>query len=143
MSKRITLTDKYLHPHHLYQLAIFLLFAAGLFLLFPFYMITKSFGVDQTAWQWYYIIPWMGIYMTYCLYLRNQITKAERVPPQKRHLLYWILLGHVIVAIHMQPLDLDRLYGLNIAFCIFSLFVADSYWDFQNIPFRPKKEIVN
>lgn len=84
-------------------------------------------------WQWYFIIPWMIGYTFYCLKLRSKIRVYERISPQKRHIGYWILLGISIIMIHLEPTNLERIYAIDFAFIIFSLFLADSYWDFQKL----------
>jgi len=122
-----------LHPHHIYQLGVIFLFVFGLFLMFPFYLLVEEYGYDMTVWQWYFIIPWMVFYVPYCLKLRAKTGTYERIAPQKRHIGYWVLLGLTVVLIHLQPIDLERIYGIDFAFIIFSLFVADSYWDFKKI----------
>lgn len=87
----------------------------------------------MTIWQWYFIIPWMTGYTFYCLKLRSKIKAYERISPQKRHIGYWILLGISIIMIHLEPTDLERIYAIDFAFIIFSIFLADSYWDFQKL----------
>ena len=122
-----------LDPLHRYQLAIIFLFLLGFFLLFPYWLLIQEYRLDHATWQWYYIIPWVILYSWYCLKLRNKIPREEQVKPQKRHLVYWVILGVVVVLLQRQPIDLERLYGVDFAFIVFSLFLADSYWDFRSL----------
>jgi hypothetical protein len=123
----------HLHPHHIYQLEIIFLFAVGVFLLFPFYLIVEEYRLDMTMWQWYFMIPWMSFFTIYSLRERNKIPAEERINPLKRPIVHWVLLGIGIVFIHIQPIDYERIYSIDIAFSIFSIFLADSYWDFRNL----------
>jgi peptidoglycan/LPS O-acetylase OafA/YrhL len=136
MGKRIILAHKYLHPHHRYQLGVVFLFVLGLVLLFPYALFMTKQGLDQTLYQWYFILPWSILYIMYGLYLRSRVSKEERIRPQKRHLVWWIVLGLALIFYHTQPLNLERLYGVDIIFTIFTLFLADTYWDFKDIPSR-------
>ena len=120
-----------LEPHHIYQLEVIFLFTAGFFAMIPFWMLVKEYNLDMTQWQWYYIIPWMIFFVVYSLKQRTKISIAERTSPLKRPLLLWILLGLSIIMFHLQPTVLSRLYGMDFAFIILSLFVADAYLDFK------------
>ncbi|MFA4831378.1 MAG: hypothetical protein WC862_04425 [Patescibacteria group bacterium] len=122
-----------LHPRHIYQLEIIFLFAAGIFLMFPYYLLVEEYRLDMTVWQWYYIIPWMIFYTLYGLKQRAKIPADERISPLKRPIGHWMLLGITIIMIHLQPINLERIYGIDAAFAILSLFLADSYWDFKKL----------
>src|SRR3989338_2144724 len=134
MNKKF-LSYKYhnLHPHHIYQMGIIFLFVFVFFLMFPFYLLVDEYHLDMTRWQWYYVAPWMTFYTIYCLKLRAKTLPYERISPLKRHIAYWVLLGLGIVLIHLQPIDLERIYSIDFAFGIFSIFLADSYWDFRQL----------
>lgn len=54
----------------------------------------------------------------------------------KRPIIHWIILGISIVYLAAQPNDLEKMRSLNYAFIIFSLFVADGYWDFVKLSWR-------
>ena len=122
-----------LHPHHRYQLGVVFLFMAGVMLMFPFHLLVEEYALDMTVWQWYYVIPWMVFYTIYGLLLRRQITASERIQPQRRHILYWVLLGIALIAFHLRPLDLERPYAIDLVFALFTIFAADAYWDFRDI----------
>jgi hypothetical protein len=122
-----------LAPHHKYQLEVIFLFIAGFFLFFPFYYILEMYHLNQQAWQWVFFVPWMAFYAVYSLRTRASIPPEERINPLKRPLVHWILLGLSIVFLHMQPTKLDHMVSIDIAFSIFSLFLADSYWDFTEM----------
>lgn len=135
MTWKKQLSYKYhiLHPHHIYQLGVIFLFVTGFFLLFPYYLFVEEYHLDMTVWQWYFIIPWMILYLLYCLRLRGKIKPSERIDPHKKHIAYWMLLGIAVIMIHLQPINLERIYAIDFAFTVFSIFVADSYWDFKKL----------
>ncbi len=85
----------------------------------------------MATWQWYYTIPWTILYSWKCLTLRNHTKKQERVKPLKRPIVHWVILGIIIIAVQLNPVDLERIYSIDLVFIIFTLFLADSYWDFQ------------
>ena len=120
-------------PHHRYQLEVVLLFVFGFFLFIPYYLALEELGLNLQAWQWYFFWPWMLLYVLYSLNLRRKIKPGERVSPLKRPIGHWVLLGVALIALHLQPTDLIKLQSLDLMFGVFSLFMADAYWDFKNI----------
>ncbi len=125
-----------LSPHHHYQYSVIFLFVFGFFLFFPFYLIIKNFDLDGQIWQWYFFFPWMAFYIIYCLKQRAKILPVEELNPLKRHLIHWILLGLTLVMMAMQPNDLKNYRAIDYAFIIFSLFLADGYWDYKKLSWR-------
>lgn len=62
-----------------------------------------------------------------------KIKDNERINPLKRPIIHWLLLGITIIALLIQPIDLSgRLIVLDYSFIVFSIFVADGYWNFKN-----------
>lgn len=120
-----------LSPRHLYQLELILLFAAGFFLFFPYYNLMRLYEVDMQRWQWYFFFPWMGFFTAYSLVARNKIKTADRIPPLRRSIAHWVLLSLALVALHAQPTSMKELYSIDVAFTIFTIFLADAYWDFK------------
>lgn len=84
----------------------------------------------MTVFQWYFTIPWTLIYISWGLKLRGRIPKGERISPLKRPIMHWILLGIAIIAYQLEPINLERYYSFDLTFIVFTLFLADSYWDF-------------
>jgi len=54
----------------------------------------------------------------------------------KRPIIHWVILGISIVCLATQPTDLEKMQTINYAFILFSLFVADGYWDFRKVKLR-------
>lgn len=122
-----------LNPLHHYQMELILLFVAGFFLFFPFYLLMKEFNLNLQKWQWAFFIPWMVFYVLYSLETRSKIPPVEQKNPLKRPIVHWLLLGLSVVALQIQPTDLRELQSVNLSFIILSLFLADSYWDFKKL----------
>ena len=120
-------------PHHRYQLEVIFLFTFGLLLFLPFYLAIDEFDINMQTWQWIFFWPWMLFYSLYSLNMRKKIKPEERVSTLKRPIGHWVLLGLAIVAFQIQPQNLNHIYSLDLMFFIFSLFLADSYWDFKQI----------
>lgn len=125
-------STKTLHPHHKYQLEVVFLFASGIFLLVPFLVLLQEYNLELYTYQWYFFWPWMLFYSWYSLVTRAQTLPEERVTPLKRPIMHWVLLGLLITTYYLSPISLTHPRSLDIAFIIFTLFLADSYWDFRN-----------
>lgn len=125
-------------PHHRYQIEIILLFVAGFFLFIPYFIFIEELFLDMQVWQWAFFYPWVTFYVLYSLKTRKTITKYEQINPLKRPVVHWVLLGISLIVLHQQPADPTDLQSLDLMFGIFSLFLADSYWDFKDIKFWKK-----
>lgn len=118
-------------PHHRYQLDVILLFSSGVFLLIPYLYLLEEYQLSIITWQWAFFIPFMLLYISYSLLLRSRIDHSEYVPPLKRTLIPWILLGTTIISWwYVSPPRLTMPMALPIAFVIASIFVVDAYYDF-------------
>jgi len=133
LKKIITSDYKILSQRHHYQLTVILLFTFGFLLIIPYYLLIQMLNLNKYAYQWYFFVPWMFFYIIYCLVQRSKIKVYERRPARKRPIGHWVILGLVIIYIHLQPSSLEDLYSLDLGFLIFTLFLADSYWDFRKI----------
>ena len=90
----------------------------------------KDAGLDIATYQWYFTIPWTIVYTLSCLWLRSNVPPGDQIAPLKRPLVHWVLLGILLIAYQTVPTDLSRLYSFDIPFIVFTLFMADAYWDF-------------
>jgi len=122
-----------LSPHHRYQLEIIFLYTVCLFLFIPYYLFLEEFQLDKSSYQWYFFFPFMIFYTVYSLNTRNKITDEEKINPRKRHIIHWVLFGLIVIFMQLQPSDLSKLQSVDLSFFVFSLFLADSYWDFKKI----------
>jgi len=123
-------TPAILLPHHIYQLKVIFLFVLGFFLFILLWHIVMTKNGNMYWYQWWYFWIWESFYILYLLKVRNAIPKKERINPQKRPIIYWIILGVALVALSQSSFSVERFLALDYSFIIFSLFLADSYWDF-------------
>lgn len=131
---------QHLPAHHRYQLEVFFLFVVSFFLVIPFWMILDAYGLDIRRWEWAFFWSWLVLYVGYSLWMRSKISRDERINPLKRPIAHWVLLGITLIAIHLQPTDLQQMQILDPMFAVFSIFLADSFWDFKKIKlFRTKR----
>ena len=122
-----------LQPHHKYQLEVIFLFIGGLFLFFPYYfLIEEIYFFNMDVWQWYFFWPWMLFYTLYSLRMRSKISRQERVAPLKRPMLYWIVLGIALAVMNTSRYAITPLLSVDLMYIIFTLNLADSYWDFKS-----------
>ncbi len=131
--KFLSIKHQHLCPHHHYQMTVILTYFFSFFILFPFYLLLDELKLDKNVWQWFFFVPWTIIYILYNLKQRAKIKDTERIEPLKRPIIHWIILGITITALLIQPINLEgRMIILDYSFIIFTLFVADGYWDFKN-----------
>ncbi|MBH41694.1 MAG: hypothetical protein CL685_03195 [Candidatus Magasanikbacteria bacterium] len=117
-------------PHHIYQLKLIFLFVLGFFLFVFLWHIAAENNANMYLYQWWYFWIWESFYVIYLLKVRNTIPKKERINPKKRPIIYWVILGITLVALSQSSFSVERFLALDYSFIIFSLFLADSYWDF-------------
>lgn len=128
-----TIAHPHICAHHRYQLEVIFLFIAGFFLIFPYYLFLETYGLSVETWQWLFFIPWLAFYISYCLYERNQIPDTEMRAPLIRPIGHWVIFGLSLVVMHEESQLFHGLgtEALDLAFIVFSLFLADSYLDFH------------
>ena len=116
-----------------YQLdIIFLFFALALIVWLAFYAL-KYLGADPHEFEWFMSAPVIILYAAYILQVRDKINISERRKPTGASLVYWIVLGIILIATFLTPVAASDYWSLNIFYVIFTLFLADSYWDFKKI----------
>ncbi|MEK7643909.1 MAG: hypothetical protein AAB390_01250 [Patescibacteria group bacterium] len=133
------------HPHrlsplHHYQLGMIFSFVLGMFFYIVYLVLIENYQLEEMRWGWYYIIPWAIIYTIYCLHLRGKINGAVKINALKRPFAHWVILGISLIYFNViRENEFQSLHpSLNAAFVLFSLFMADSYWDFVKTRNSPK-----
>ncbi len=126
-----------------YQLdIIFLFFALLIFIGLVFYGLS-SFGEDPHNFEWYTAGPLIVLYFAYVWEIRSKINISERRGVTGKTLIYWIILGITLFVNFYGPISAQEYLTIDILFIIFTLLLADSYWDFKKISlkefFRPKQ----
>lgn len=128
-----------------YQLdIIFLFFALLIFINLIFYGLS-FFGQDPHNFEWFTVGPLILLYFAYIWKIRNKIKISERRKLTGKTLIYWLALGIILFANFDSPISAKEYITINILFIIFTLFLADSYWDFKKISlksFKDKKELL-
>ncbi|MBI2037727.1 MAG: hypothetical protein HYT15_02215 [Candidatus Magasanikbacteria bacterium] len=119
-----------------YQLDIIFLFVALLIFIMLFFYFIAYFGQDPHKFQWYVAGPLLILYAVYIWEIRNKINISERRCLTNKTLTLWILLGIGLFAIFDQPIPAKEYLSLNVLFILFTLFLADSYWDFKKISMK-------
>lgn len=127
-----------------YQLDIIFLFFALLIIIGLVFLGLSYFGQDPHNFEWYTAGPLVVLYFAYVWEIRNKIKLPERRKLTGKTLIYWIALGIILFANFSAPISAKEYLTVNILFIIFTLLLADSYWDFKKITLkslRDKKEL--
>jgi hypothetical protein len=119
-----------------YQLdIIFFFFAMEIFLwLLLFYI--ETLGVDPYKYQWFIAVPLIAVYVVNLLKIRDTIKLSERRRTTARSLIYWIILGIILIATYSAPIPAGDFLSIDLFFIIFTIILADSYWDFKKISLK-------
>ncbi|HSR88885.1 MAG TPA: hypothetical protein VLK22_00605 [Candidatus Udaeobacter sp.] len=127
-----------------YQLDIIFLFFALILILALIFYTLSHFGKDPHDFEWYTAAPLILLYFAYLWNIRSKINISERRRLTSKTLIYWIALGIILFNRFNSPISLNQYLTIKIMFIVFTLLLADSYWDFKKITitsFRDKKEI--
>ncbi len=127
-----------------YQLDIIFLFFALLIFIGLLFFGLSYFGEDPHNFEWYTAGPLVVLYFAYIWEIRNKINISERRRLTGKTLIYWIALGVILFTNFSSPISVKEYLTIDILFIIFTLLLADSYWDFKKITlksFRDKKEL--
>ncbi|MFA6485777.1 MAG: hypothetical protein WCT40_00190 [Candidatus Magasanikbacteria bacterium] len=116
-----------------YQLDIVFLFFAFLLLVWALFYFFKFIGVDPHRYEWLIAIPILIIYITGLLRVRATVVLSDRRTLTGKSLFYWIALGVMVFASYSSPIPASDYWSINALFLAFTIFLADSYWDFRAI----------
>lgn len=116
-----------------YQLDIIFLFFAEITIIGIFYFLIKNYGADPHEYEWFVAGPLILFYIIFLYKTRNKINIHERRALTNKTLIYWIALGVSIFLSYATPLSARDYITIDIFFIIFTLFLADSYWDFKKL----------
>ncbi len=127
-----------------YQLDIIFLFFALLILVWSAFFMLEYFGADPHNYEWYIVGPPLALYIAVLWKIRAKISLHERRAATAKSMFYWIALGVSLVASYESPIPAADYWSINVLFIVFTLLLADSYWDFKKLnlkSFRDKREI--
>ena len=119
-----------------YQLDIIFLFFALLIIIGLVFFGLSSFGEDPHNFEWYTAGPLIVLYFAYVWEIRNKINISERRGMTGKTLVYWIALGITLFISFDSPIPAREYLTIDILFIIFTLLLADSYWDFKKISLK-------
>lgn len=107
----------------------------GIILWTSFYLLSY-FGSDPRRYEWLISAPFLILYATYFLRLRNKISLADRRRLTTWSLIKWVALGIVLVLTTSTPISAREYASLKLLYIAFTIFLADSYFDFRNITLK-------
>ena len=119
-----------------YQLdIIFLFFAFGVILRVAL-LTLQGLGIDPHRVEWYVAAPLIALYGAYLWEIRNRISISDRRQLTGKSLIYWITLGIIVSVNYAEPLAVNEYWSMDLLLLLFTLFLADSYWDFKKLRLR-------
>jgi len=79
------------------------------------------------------VVPLLIFYIVGLASIRGTISLTDRRYLTGKSLAYWIALGVMLFASYETPVAASDYWSINALFLVFTLFLADSYWDFRAI----------
>ena len=119
-----------------YQLDIIFYFLLTLLLTWGSFYLLEQSGRDPHDYEWYIAGPILIAYGLWLWRVRGLINLSERRRLTGRTFIYWILLGIAMFASYITPLPASEYWSLNILYILFTLLLADSYWDFRALQLK-------
>jgi len=116
-----------------YQLDIIFLFFALIIILGVYFLILYGLELDAHDYEWFLGGPLILFYSLYIWNIRQKINIHERRKVTGKTLFYWISLGIILFSGYSTPLTAIDHITVDIFFIVFTLFLADSYWDFRKL----------
>lgn len=123
-----------------YQLDIIFLFFALILIMWSYFYSLNYLGVDPHRYEWFVAGPLLFFYIFYIYKIRNEIAIIDRRSLTTKSLVYWILLGVSLFSTYTTPIPAGDYWSINVLFFAFTLFLADSYWDFKSITLKSLKK---
>jgi len=116
-----------------YQLDIIFLFFALITVVGLSFFALKYLGADPHNYEWIIAGPLILFYFLYLMKIRKLINIKDRRQITSKSLIYWIILGIGLFSGYSSPIGAKEYWSVNLLFLIFTLMLADSYWDFRTI----------
>lgn len=114
-----------------YQLDIIFLFFAFILIIWSYFYGLEYLGADPHNFEWLVSLPLIAIYFFYLFHLRSRIELSSRRKATAKTMVYWIALGVSLFLTYSTPVAARDFWSIRVFFIIFTLFLADSYWDFS------------
>ncbi|OGH70336.1 MAG: hypothetical protein A2754_01190 [Candidatus Magasanikbacteria bacterium RIFCSPHIGHO2_01_FULL_47_8] len=119
-----------------YQLDIIFLFFGISSITWTIFYFIKSFGKDPHNYEWYVGAPLLAIYCAVLWRIREKINRHDRRELTGATLFYWITFGLVLFLSYAAPLPAREYWSIETFFIIFTIFLADSYWNFKKLTLK-------
>ncbi|MFA5174980.1 MAG: hypothetical protein WC430_00950 [Patescibacteria group bacterium] len=119
-----------------YQLDIVFLFFATMVILGVFFFMLEYFGANPQDYEWIIGAPLIAFYCVNLWNVRQKINISDRRKLTAKSLVYWVTFGIILFETYSNPLSVREYLSLNLLFVAFTIFLADSYWDFKKITFK-------
>lgn len=130
------LTTLPVSPLRKYQLDIIFLFFSLLAIIWSIFYLLQYLGADAHRYEWQAAGPLIIIYAAALWQIRAKIRLDEHRKLTGYTLFYWIILGITLLFSYSSPLPAASYYPVELLFVIFTLYLADSYWDFRKLTLK-------
>jgi len=105
-------------------------------LLWSFFDALKYLGADPHTYEWYAAGPLLVFYCVFIWQTRAKVSLAERRALTSKSMAYWLSLGIMLFLTYDAPVAAVDYWSVRVFFIIFTLLLADSYWNFKTISMR-------
>jgi hypothetical protein len=119
-----------------YQLDIIFLYFALLTFLGIALFILEETGVDAHVFEWYAAAPILVFYIWRIWKKRASIQLSQRRALTSKTLCYWLSLGATLFLGSTYSIPVTEYASIYLFFAIFTVLLADSYWDFKKISLK-------
>ncbi len=114
-----------------YQLDIVFLFFGLSGILWSSLALVQFLGDDPHDFEWFIAGPLIVLFFLLLIKIRHSIKQQDHRALTSKTLFYWIAFSILVFASYATPLPATDYWSLEIMFILFTVFLADSYWDFR------------
>lgn len=119
-----------------YQLDIIFLFFSISALVWTIFFFIQFGGADPHDYEWVISAPLLFFYFIILWRIREKISQHDHRALTGRTTLYWVALGLIFFLSYASPVPASSYLSFEIIFIVFTIFLADSYWDFQKMTIK-------
>lgn len=119
-----------------YQLDLIFLFVVFGAISWACFFGIENLGKDPHDYEWFIVGPLLFLYTVAMIKMRESISISERRALTTKSMIYWIALGITLFASYETPVPASDYWSINALFLVFTLFLADSYWDFKTLTMK-------
>ena len=119
-----------------YQLDIIFYFLLALILTWGSFYTLNELGRDPHDFEWLITLPILAVYTFWLLRIRSRIAPNEDRRLTGKTFFYWIVLGIILFISYETPVPASDYWSVNLLYLVFTLLLADSYWDFRALKIK-------